>query len=203
MEGRMTVCNMSIEAGARAGMVAPDDTTVRLSAGPTRGAPGSGCGTARSSAGAACAPTRAPRTTPPSTIDAGGPRPAGHLGHQPGDDGRDHRARSRSRPTRRPMPSGNRIARALEYMGLRPGTPLEGLKVDRVFLGSCTNARIEDLREAAKVARRPKSGRRGPRDGGAGLAAGEGAGGARRTRPHLHRRGVRVAKSRAARCASA
>jgi 3-isopropylmalate/(R)-2-methylmalate dehydratase large subunit len=43
--------------------------------------------------------------------------------------------------------------RALEYMGLRPGTPLEGLKVDRVFLGSCTNARIEDLREAAKVAR--------------------------------------------------
>jgi 3-isopropylmalate/(R)-2-methylmalate dehydratase large subunit len=44
-------------------------------------------------------------------------------------------------------------ARALEYMGLRPGTPLEGLKVDRVFLGSCTNARIEDLREAAKVAR--------------------------------------------------
>jgi 3-isopropylmalate/(R)-2-methylmalate dehydratase large subunit len=44
-------------------------------------------------------------------------------------------------------------ARALEYMGLRPGTPLEGLKVDRVFVGSCTNARIEDLREAAKVAR--------------------------------------------------
>ena len=43
--------------------------------------------------------------------------------------------------------------RALEYMGLRPGTPLEGLKVDRVFLGSCTNARIEDLREAAKMAR--------------------------------------------------
>ena len=43
--------------------------------------------------------------------------------------------------------------RALEYMDLRPGTPLEGLKVDRVFLGSCTNARIEDLREAAKVAR--------------------------------------------------
>jgi 3-isopropylmalate/(R)-2-methylmalate dehydratase large subunit len=43
--------------------------------------------------------------------------------------------------------------RALEYMGLSPGTPLEGLKVDRVFLGSCTNARIEDLREAAKVAR--------------------------------------------------
>jgi 3-isopropylmalate/(R)-2-methylmalate dehydratase large subunit len=44
------------------------------------------------------------------------------------------------------------FTRALEYMGLRPGTPLEGLKVDRVFLGSCTNARIEDLREAAKVA---------------------------------------------------
>src|SRR5437588_186569 len=78
MEGRMTVCNMSIEAGARAGMIAPDETTF------------------------------------------------GYL------EGRE---------------------RALAYMDLRPGTPLEGLAIDRVFLGSCTNARIEDLRSAAGVVR--------------------------------------------------
>jgi 3-isopropylmalate/(R)-2-methylmalate dehydratase large subunit len=150
MEGRMTVCNMSIEAGARAGMIAPDDTTFAYLASRPR-AP-------REAAWQrAVQGWRALRTDPGAAydrtirIDAAALGPQVTWGTSPG--------MTAEITERIPDPAdaatdGEResFRRALEYMGLRPGTPLEGLKVDRVFLGSCTNARIEDLREAARVA---------------------------------------------------
>ena len=194
MEGRMTVCNMSIEAGARAGMVAPDTTTFAYLQGRPR------------------APTRqawerARRrweglTTDPGavydvtvTIDAAALGPQVTWGTSPGMTA-DITERIPD-PADAPSDADRQsYQRALEYMGLRPGTPLEGLKVDRVFLGSCTNARIEDLREAAKLARGTQGGRRRAGDGGARVAAGEGAGRARRAGPDLHRGRLRVAQSR-------
>jgi len=151
MEGRMTVCNMSIEAGARAGMIAPDDTTFAYLAGRPRVPQGAAWE-------AAVARWRALRSDPGATydstlrIDAPSLGPQVTWGTSPG--------MTADITDRIPDPAdasseGEResLRRALEYMDLRPGTPLEGLKVDRVFLGSCTNARIEDLREAARVAR--------------------------------------------------
>jgi 3-isopropylmalate/(R)-2-methylmalate dehydratase large subunit len=149
MEGRMTVCNMSIEAGARAGMIAPDETTFAYLAGRP-GAP-SGVEWDR-----AVASWRSLRSDPGAeydrqlVIDAGSVQPQVTWGTSPGmttditgrvpdpDDAESDAERQSYR-------------RALEYMDLAPGTPLEGLRVDRVFLGSCTNARLEDLREAAAV----------------------------------------------------
>jgi 3-isopropylmalate/(R)-2-methylmalate dehydratase large subunit len=151
MEGRMTVCNMSIEAGARAGMIAPDPTTFAYLQGrpraPARQAwerarrrweqlatdPGAGYDCTVIVDAAALGPQVTWGTNPGMTADITDRIP------DPADAPSDAERQS--------------CARALEYMGLRPGTPLEGLKVDRVFVGSCTNARIEDLREAAKVAR--------------------------------------------------
>ena len=151
MEGRMTVCNMTIEAGARAGMIAPDEITFAYLAGRPRVPQGDawertveGWRNLRSDPGSAY-----DRSV---TIDAAALGPQVTWGTSPG--------MTAEITERIPDPAeaatdGERESyrRALEYMDLRPGTPLEGLKVDRVFLGSCTNARIEDLREAAKVAR--------------------------------------------------
>jgi 3-isopropylmalate/(R)-2-methylmalate dehydratase large subunit len=151
MEGRMTVCNMSIEAGARAGMVAPDAITFAYLQGRPRAPTGQAWQHARrgweqlgTDPGAGYHAT--------VVIDAAAVGPQVTWGTSPG--------MTASITERIPDPAEaptdadrQSYARALEYMGLRPGTPLEGLKVDRVFLGSCTNARIEDLREAAKVAR--------------------------------------------------
>ncbi|HEU5039404.1 MAG TPA: 3-isopropylmalate dehydratase large subunit [Gemmatimonadales bacterium] len=151
MEGRMTVCNMSIEAGARAGMVAPDETTFAYLAGRSRVPVGEGWERAVQR-------WRGLRTDPGAsydrtvTIDAASLAPQVTWGTSPGmtvditgciPDPAEAASESERESLRR----------ALAYMDLRPGTPLEGLKVDRVFLGSCTNGRIEDLREAATVAR--------------------------------------------------
>jgi 3-isopropylmalate/(R)-2-methylmalate dehydratase large subunit len=151
MAGRMTVCNMSIEAGARAGMIAPDDTTLAYLAGRPRAPKGAEWDRAaaswsalRSDPGArydrrvdldasAVQPQVTWGTSPGMTTDITGRVP------HPGDAGSEADRQA--------------FQRALEYMDLRPGTPLEGLRVDRVFLGSCTNARIEDLREAATIVR--------------------------------------------------
>jgi 3-isopropylmalate/(R)-2-methylmalate dehydratase large subunit len=149
MEERMTVCNMSIEAGARAGMIAPDDTTFDY----LRGRPFVPRDFERaveqwrqlpSDAGAVYDASR--------TFHADQVAPQITWGTNPGQvapvESRVPDPSSASDPTEQKS-----IARALEYMGLTPGTPLTEVAVDRVFIGSCTNARIEDLRAAAAVVR--------------------------------------------------
>jgi len=151
MEERMTVCNMSIEAGARAGLIAPDDTTFRYLEGRPRAPKGAEWDrsvarwrTLQTDAGA-----RYDRTV---EIDAGSLEPTITFGTNP----------SMSAPIGGAVPdpgcvtdAADRAAldRALRYMGLRPGQRLLGHPVDVVFIGSCTNARIEDLRAAASVLR--------------------------------------------------
>jgi 3-isopropylmalate/(R)-2-methylmalate dehydratase large subunit len=151
MEERMTVCNMSIEAGARAGMIASDETTVAYLAGRPRAPSGAAWDRA-------VAKWRELHTDPDARydkqveLDASDVAPQVTWGTSPG----------MVTPVTGRVPSPadfttdaeqRAVTRALEYMGLAPGTPLEGLPIDRVFLGSCTNARIEDLRAAARTVR--------------------------------------------------
>jgi 3-isopropylmalate/(R)-2-methylmalate dehydratase large subunit len=137
MEGRMTVCNMTIEGGGRAGMIAPDETTFEWVIGRA-GAPDSlpeawldlksddGAGFDRELA-----------------VDASAISPMVTWGTNPGMVVPVTEAV--------PEPASDQDERALEYMGLEPGTPIEEIKLDRVFIGSCTNSRIGDLRAAAEV----------------------------------------------------
>lgn len=149
MEARLTICNMSIEAGARAGMIAPDDTTFDY----LEGRPGAPAGAAWEQA---LDRWRALRTDDDAVFDRelevdvselepqvtwgtnpGMVAPVGGSVPDPADyDDPDERAA---------------VERALAYVALEPGTPLQDVHVDRVFIGSCTNARIEDLRTAAAV----------------------------------------------------
>ena len=151
MEGRMTLCNMSIEAGARAGMVAPDDTTFQYLARRRKAPQGEAWEQA-------VARWRKLPSDPGATfdrevhIDASALAPMITFGTNPGQaiaiDGRIPRPEDESEAAQRVS-----LANALEYMGMRPGEPIEGRPVDVVFIGSCTNGRIEDLREAAKMMR--------------------------------------------------
>jgi 3-isopropylmalate/(R)-2-methylmalate dehydratase large subunit len=149
MEGRMTVCNMSIEAGARAGMIAPDDTTFAY----LEGRPGAPSGGAWEQA---LERWRQLRTDPGAsyddvvTIELAQLKPQVTWGTNPGMVG----------PIDGVVPDPadyadederNAVERALRYMDLAPGTPLVDVRIDKVFIGSCTNARIEDLRTAAAV----------------------------------------------------
>jgi 3-isopropylmalate/(R)-2-methylmalate dehydratase large subunit len=151
VEGRMTMCNMAIEAGARAGMVACDDTTIDY----LRGRPFAPVGAAwdRATAywrtlvsddgarfdvthvldGASIAPQVTWGTSPVMVVAVDGRVP---------DPDRERDA------TRR-----DGMEKALSYMGLAPNTPMTDIRIDKVFIGSCTNSRIEDLRQAAAVAR--------------------------------------------------
>jgi 3-isopropylmalate/(R)-2-methylmalate dehydratase large subunit len=149
MEGRMTVCNMSIEAGARAGMIAPDETTFAYLEGRRFSPKGAAWERAKdewrklpTDAGASfdrellieaheLAPYVTWGTSPGMVVSVTDTVPDPRLGATEADR--------------------NNLARALEYMALVPGTPIEEIAIDRVFIGSCTNARIEDLRAAAKV----------------------------------------------------
>jgi 3-isopropylmalate/(R)-2-methylmalate dehydratase large subunit len=151
MAGRMTVCNMSIEAGARAGMVAADETTFAYLEGRPRAPAGPAWERARRNWSAWTTDTGAAYDAQ-VRIDAAALAPQVTWGTSPGMTAEitDLVPDPADAPSEAERQS---YRRALEYMDLRPGTPLEGLKVDRVFLGSCTNARIEDLREAASVAR--------------------------------------------------
>ena len=151
MEGRMTVCNMSIEAGARAGMVAPDATTFSYLRGRPR-APGGEAFDAAVARWSTLATDPGARFDQVVEIDLAGLEPQVTWGTNPGMvvpiSGRV------PDPARLPDPESRDAAeRALSYMGLDPGTPIQDIELDRVFVGSCTNSRIEDLREAARVAR--------------------------------------------------
>ena len=179
MEGRMTICNMSIEAGARAGMIAPDETTFEY----LMGRPA------------------APKETPEEwrelksdpdakfdrvvEIDVSELTPQVTWGTNPGMvapvDGVV------------PDPASPEDERALEYMDLKPGTPIKEIAIDRVFIGSCTNARIEDLACGGGGRERAQGGVDRAGDGGAGLGEGEAAGGGGGARPGVHAGGVRVA----------
>ena len=151
MEGRLTVCNMSIEAGARAGLVAPDDTTFGYLEGRQHAPRGAAWETALDY-------WRSLRTDDDATfanevvIDAGALTPYVTWGTNPGQAA--PLASAVPDPGSLPDP-GERAAaeRALAYMDLAPGTPLRDIAVDTVFLGSCTNGRMEDLRAAADVLR--------------------------------------------------
>ncbi|WP_394760454.1 3-isopropylmalate dehydratase large subunit [Phenylobacterium sp.] len=152
MEGRMTLCNMSIEAGARMGLIAPDETTFAY----LKGRPMAPAG---ASWDAAVEAWRALRSDASAVfdrtldLDAGAIAPRVTWGTSPDQSApvtgaAPDPAQAASEADRR------KIARALDYMGLAPGERLEGLAIDNVFIGSCTNGRIEDLRAAAGVARR-------------------------------------------------
>jgi len=150
MEGRMTICNMSIEAGARAGLIAPDDVTIGYLAQGLR--PFAPRGAALD---AAVASWQTLRTDDPSafdrriTIDAGSLAPQVTWGTNPAMT--VDVTGVVPRPEDVPFASPEDARRALAYMGLVPGTPVTEIPVDVVFIGSCTNGRIEDLRSAAQV----------------------------------------------------
>jgi len=140
MEGRMTVCNMTIEGGGRAGMIAPDDTTFEW----IEGRPA-----APADLDAAVEEWRALRSDEAAAfdrdlvVDASALSPLVTWGTTP--------AQVVGVGERVPEPATETDQRALRYMALEPGTPMQELRLDRVFIGSCTNARIGDLRAAARV----------------------------------------------------
>ena len=151
MEGRMTVCNMSIEAGARAGMISPDETTIEYVRGREHAPQGDAFERA-ASRWESLASDPGAHYDRVVAVDASALAPTVTWGTNPGMvvpvTGRVPDPADEADP-------GDREAaeRALEYMGLSPGTPIQEIRLDRVFIGSCTNARMEDLRSAAEVVR--------------------------------------------------
>jgi 3-isopropylmalate/(R)-2-methylmalate dehydratase large subunit len=149
MEGRMTICNMSIEAGARAGMVAPDDITFEY----LKGRPHAPAGADWDAAVEywKTLPTDEGATFDAEVVlDGDALEPFVTWGTNPGQGV----ALSESVPNPADIVDPNERAsatRALEYMDLEPGTPMKDIRVDQVFMGSCTNSRIEDLRAFAGV----------------------------------------------------
>jgi 3-isopropylmalate/(R)-2-methylmalate dehydratase large subunit len=149
MEGRMTVCNMSIEAGAKAGLIAPDDTTFAYIEGRKHAPKGARWERALDEWRSLVTDKAATFDTEVK-FDGAAIRPHVSWGTNPGQvapiDSRVPDPRQLEDPNARKT-----AERALEYMGLKPGTPLREIAVDTVFIGSCTNSRIEDLRLAASV----------------------------------------------------
>jgi 3-isopropylmalate/(R)-2-methylmalate dehydratase large subunit len=142
MEGRMTICNMSIEWGARVGMVAPDDTTFSYLEGRPHAPRGAGWEQALEHWHSLPSDDGAPFDHE-IKVDASSLEPCVTWGTNPGQ----------AVPVsgRVPEPADENEERALRYMALRPGTAMQDVAIDRVFIGSCTNARLEDLRAAAAV----------------------------------------------------
>jgi 3-isopropylmalate/(R)-2-methylmalate dehydratase large subunit len=151
MEGRMTVCNMSIEAGARAGMIAPDDTTFAYLEGRAHSPTGAAWERALDDWRSLVTDEGA-RFDKEVALDAAAIRPGVTWGTNPGQ------VASIDDVVPSPDSFADPVDRdaaelALRYMGLQAGTPIRDIPVDTVFIGSCTNGRIEDLRAAAAVAR--------------------------------------------------
>ena len=150
VEGRMTMCNMTIEAGARAGLIAPDEKTFEYLKGRPKSPKGSTW-----EASVECWKTL--KTDNDASFDievtlqGGDIIPQVTWGTSPEDvlpiTERVPQPADETDPNRR-----NKMERSLEYMGLEPGLPLKEIRIDRMFIGSCTNSRIEDLRAAAQVA---------------------------------------------------
>jgi 3-isopropylmalate/(R)-2-methylmalate dehydratase large subunit len=151
MEARMTLCNMSIEGGARAGMVAPDETTFEYMQGRPYAPKGSAWD-------AALAAWKALPSDAGARFDREVTLDAAHIGPMVtwGTNPEQASVVTGRVPDPETLDDGNRrseYAAALDYMGLTPGMSLQEIAVDRVFIGSCTNGRIEDIRAAAEVAR--------------------------------------------------
>ncbi|MEZ5817474.1 MAG: 3-isopropylmalate dehydratase large subunit [Hyphomicrobiaceae bacterium] len=155
MEGRLTICNMSIEGGGRAGMIAPDDKTFQYIAGKPYAPKGADWdkAMARWKALPSDASARFDREV---TLKGPDIAPMVTFGTSPED----------AAPVTAAVPDPSSaadavkregLAQALRYMGLKPGTPITDIRVDRVFIGSCTNSRIEDIRAAAAVAKGRKA----------------------------------------------
>ena len=149
MEGRMTLCNMTIEAGARAGLIAPDETTFSYVAGRPRAPKGANFENARREWQRLKSDDDAffdseivldAASIPPMVTWGTSPEQALPITGSVPDPGATADGARRAG-----------IERALSYMGLEPGVTLREVKIDRVFIGSCTNGRIEDLRAAAKI----------------------------------------------------
>ena len=148
MEGRMTLCNMSIELGAKAGMVAPDEVTFAYLQGREH-APKGDLWEAAVADWRSLATDDGATFDSVVTLDVSSLRPQVSWGTNPAqvisiDD-------VIPSPAENGGQSADSVSRALDYMGLTPGTPIRDVKVDTVFIGSCTNSRIEDLRAAAAV----------------------------------------------------
>jgi 3-isopropylmalate/(R)-2-methylmalate dehydratase large subunit len=168
MEGRMTVCNMAIEGGARAGLIAPDETTFAYVRGRPK-APKGGAWELAEAAWRGLYTDEGARFDKEVTLDAAAIAPVVTWGTSPED----------VLPITGVVPhpeefEGGKVEaarRSLDYMGLVPGTPLREIAIDTVFIGSCTNGRIEDLREVARVmeGRRVKPGLRAMIVPGSGL----------------------------------
>ncbi len=150
MEERMTICNMSIEAGARAGLIAPDESTLAYITGALRPYAPRGKELEEALAWWKSLPSdKDAKFDRRITIDVSDLPPQVSWGTNPGMVV-DVTGRVPS-PGETPNNSPADVERALEYMGLKAGTPIRDIKLDTVFLGSCTNARIEDLRRAAAI----------------------------------------------------
>jgi 3-isopropylmalate/(R)-2-methylmalate dehydratase large subunit len=149
MEGRMTICNMSIEAGARAGMISPDQTAVDYLRG-RRFVPQGAEFDRLSEVWLGLATDRGAKFDRSIVIEAARIAPQVTWGTNPGQVAEV--GAKVPDPASYDDPSARRsVQAALDYMGLKPGTPISQIKIERVFIGSCTNSRISDLQAAAKI----------------------------------------------------
>src|SRR5699024_5015031 len=151
MEERMTVCNMSIEAGARAGLISPDETTVEFLRGK-RYAPKEEDFEKASAEWLALATDEGAEYDQTLTIDASQVEPQVTWGTNPGMGA----PVSGSTPIIAEQADQAGTKAALEYMGLEENVPMQDIQVDHIFIGSCTNARLPDLRSAAKIVKGKK-----------------------------------------------
>ena len=197
----MTICNMTIEWGARAGMIAPDDTTFAYLEGRPHAPSGEDWERAVADWRSLCSDPDAAYDTH-VVVDVAELVPQVTWGTNPG----------MVVPVTGTVPDPATFAdpddqvageRALEYMGLRPGQAIEDIRIDRVFIGSCTNSRIEDLRAAAEIVRGRTVDPARDRARRARLGAGAAAGARQKVSTRSSSTPASSGASRAARCASA